>query len=338
MLLTWASLNGHLSLICLRLRDRRLVFSDLGTNALSLWTGKDCYRFVLQSLIRPVYWLHLLHTRATGWIHAIPSDNCGLLLDDETLRIAVGVRLGSALCLPYTCICGASIDEKCLHSFACKKNSGRYIRHSILNDVIYFLWPWLIDLALAIKSKNTCTEGTSWLECAMRAARWRWFFSEATWWCINHAMEKRQKCFMGRNSGRYFCQFIHRFNLSGSWNCCRNCRGEEEDKIRGTRSKIFVCSSRVQKLPKWPVCGAQRLVTFWTNWVAESVRWPEINVRRLTCFNDSLSLYRRATLHVSIIFHQPPLNVTVVTIRPNWFYHIVQCYNAPRNEVLGAII
>ena len=71
------------------------------------------------------------------WIHAIPSDNCGLLLDDETLRIAVGVRLGSALCLPYTCICGASIDEKCLHSFACKKNSGRYIRHSILNDVIW---------------------------------------------------------------------------------------------------------------------------------------------------------------------------------------------------------
>ena len=71
------------------------------------------------------------------WIHAIPSDNCGLLLDDETLRIAVGVRLGSALCLPYTCICGASIDEKGLHSFACKKNSGRYIRHSILNDVIW---------------------------------------------------------------------------------------------------------------------------------------------------------------------------------------------------------
>ena len=35
------------------------------------------------------------------WIHAIPSDICGLLLDDETLRIAVGVRLGSALCLPY---------------------------------------------------------------------------------------------------------------------------------------------------------------------------------------------------------------------------------------------
>ena len=71
------------------------------------------------------------------WIHAVPSDNCGLLLDDGTLRIAVGVRLDSALCLPYTCICEASIDEKCLHSFACKKNSDRYIRHSILNDVIW---------------------------------------------------------------------------------------------------------------------------------------------------------------------------------------------------------
>ena len=59
-------------------------------------------------------------SRSGDWIHAILSHNCGLLLDNETLRIAVGVRLGSALCLPYTCICGASIDEKCLHSFACK--------------------------------------------------------------------------------------------------------------------------------------------------------------------------------------------------------------------------
>ena len=34
-----------------------------------------------------------------NWIHAIPSDNCGLLLDDGTLRIAARVRSGSALCV-----------------------------------------------------------------------------------------------------------------------------------------------------------------------------------------------------------------------------------------------
>ena len=132
----------------------------------------------------------------------------------------------------------------------------------------------------------------------------------------------------------YFCDgslgawyrkpLIHRFHLSGSWNCCRNCLGEEEDQIRGARSKIFFCFSRVRSDR---VCGVEKLVTSWMNWVAEYVRWV----------NDSLSRYRRATLPVLIVFHQPPLNVTVVTIRPNWFDHIVQCYNKSRNKVVGVI-
>ena len=35
------------------------------------------------------------------WLHAIPSSNCGLLLENEELRIAVGLRIGAPLCLPH---------------------------------------------------------------------------------------------------------------------------------------------------------------------------------------------------------------------------------------------
>ena len=35
------------------------------------------------------------------WLHAISSSNCGLLLENEELRIAVGLRIGAPLCLSH---------------------------------------------------------------------------------------------------------------------------------------------------------------------------------------------------------------------------------------------
>ena len=35
------------------------------------------------------------------WLYALPITSCGLRLDDEAVRVAVGLRLGSSLCVPH---------------------------------------------------------------------------------------------------------------------------------------------------------------------------------------------------------------------------------------------
>jgi len=74
---------------------------------------------------------------AGDWLHVIPSANCGLFLENEEVRIAVGVRLGAPVCITYDCACGMTVDRLGLHCFSCKKCPGRYTRHSLLNDVVW---------------------------------------------------------------------------------------------------------------------------------------------------------------------------------------------------------
>ena len=75
--------------------------------------------------------------RSSDWLHALPIAACGLHLDDEATRVAVGFRLGSRLCEPHSCPCGAVVDAKGIHSLSCRKSAGRAIRHHNLNDIIW---------------------------------------------------------------------------------------------------------------------------------------------------------------------------------------------------------
>jgi len=82
----------------------------------------------------------LLATRAAhsgDWLHAIPISSCGLRLNNEALRVAVGLRLGAELCQPYRCTCGASVDSLGSHALSCKRNPGRSQRHHAMNDLIW---------------------------------------------------------------------------------------------------------------------------------------------------------------------------------------------------------
>ena len=58
------------------------------------------------------------------WLHAIPISFCCFRLDDEVIRIAVGLRLGLDICEPHTCVCGAMVDVKGSHALSCKRSSG----------------------------------------------------------------------------------------------------------------------------------------------------------------------------------------------------------------------
>ena len=58
-----------------------------------------------------------------AWLNALPSSSLGLRMDDDTIRVAVGLCLGSVLCRPYTCQhCGVEVDQLDLHGLSCKKS------------------------------------------------------------------------------------------------------------------------------------------------------------------------------------------------------------------------
>ena len=58
-------------------------------------------------------------------------------MDNDSIRMAVSLRLGSALCIPHYCtLCGAQVDETGVHALSCRKSKGRLPRHSYLNDII----------------------------------------------------------------------------------------------------------------------------------------------------------------------------------------------------------
>ena len=58
-------------------------------------------------------------------------------MDDDVIRIAVGLRLGLPLCRPHECSnCGAQIEEFGTHGMSCRFSRGRHSRHASLNDII----------------------------------------------------------------------------------------------------------------------------------------------------------------------------------------------------------
>ena len=53
-------------------------------------------------------------------------------MDDEAVRVAVGLRFGLYLCVPHECHCGSMVDARGVHSFVCKGVPGRTARHYAL--------------------------------------------------------------------------------------------------------------------------------------------------------------------------------------------------------------
>ena len=70
------------------------------------------------------------------WLHAIPISSCGLRLDNEVVRIAVGLRLGINICEPHMYICGSVDNVRSSHALSCKHTSGRLTRHNYLNNIV----------------------------------------------------------------------------------------------------------------------------------------------------------------------------------------------------------
>ena len=106
--------------------DKQAVAKDLATLTASMQS--DHQKAILLAVSAP---------HSGDWLQALPITACGLRLDDEAIRVAVGLRLGAKLCEPHACPCGAMTNELGTHGLACKISSGRSVRHHNLNDAVW---------------------------------------------------------------------------------------------------------------------------------------------------------------------------------------------------------
>ena len=72
---------------------------------------------------------------AGDWFSALPVATCGLRLDDESIRVAVGLRLGCVLCTAHR-VARLWIRER-FTDLSCRLATGTNARHNALNDVVH---------------------------------------------------------------------------------------------------------------------------------------------------------------------------------------------------------
>ena len=53
------------------------------------------------------------------WLYATPISSCGLRLNDEAVRIAVGLCFGVDICKPHLWVCGELVDVRGSHALSC---------------------------------------------------------------------------------------------------------------------------------------------------------------------------------------------------------------------------
>jgi hypothetical protein len=71
-----------------------------------------------------------------AFLNARPCSSIGTRLDNSTLRIAIGLRLGAPLCAPHICVCGQYVDCRGTHGLSCRQAAGRLSRHNSVNSLI----------------------------------------------------------------------------------------------------------------------------------------------------------------------------------------------------------
>ena len=79
-------------------------------------------------------------TKESGaWLKAgLPITSLGLRMDDDTIRVAAGLRLGTTLCRPHACHhCGSEVDCLGIHGLSCTHSEGHRARHAAINGIVH---------------------------------------------------------------------------------------------------------------------------------------------------------------------------------------------------------
>ena len=71
----------------------------------------------MNSPLQQASFLSASSSHSGDWLFALPIASCGLRLDDEAVRVAVGIPLGLPICVPHQCQCGELVDAYSIHNF-----------------------------------------------------------------------------------------------------------------------------------------------------------------------------------------------------------------------------
>jgi len=80
--------------------------------------------------------LSVASSKSGAWLGALPVPSLGTKLDDESLRIALGLRLGVPIVVEHMCVCGASVDVFGTHGLSCRRSSDRIAQHAAVNQTV----------------------------------------------------------------------------------------------------------------------------------------------------------------------------------------------------------
>jgi hypothetical protein len=102
-----------------------------------------CYKaqadMLLESSASLVDRARLLASRSPcsgDWLEALPLSGIGLKMDNATIRIVVGLRLGAPIVRPHVCVCGTTVTVDRHHGLSCRHGTGRLSRHNEVNDLL----------------------------------------------------------------------------------------------------------------------------------------------------------------------------------------------------------
>ncbi|CAK9303591.1 unnamed protein product [Gordionus sp. m RMFG-2023] len=70
------------------------------------------------------------------WLETLPSFNLGLLLTNEELRIATGLRLRCEIVTPTSCVLYETHIDSLVHPLHCRFSKCRLSRHHANNSII----------------------------------------------------------------------------------------------------------------------------------------------------------------------------------------------------------
>ena len=89
--------------------------------------------------------LSVSSSESGAWLDALPVPSLGTKLDNESLRITLGLRLGLRLGLhlgvpivvEHNCVCGSKVSVFGTHGLSCRRSGGRIPRHAAVNETIH---------------------------------------------------------------------------------------------------------------------------------------------------------------------------------------------------------
>ena len=115
-----------------------------------------------------------------AWLDTLPILSMGLLMDNNTFQVTIGLWLSISLCWPHACQqCGVEVDHLGLHGLSCCRSVSHHFRHAAINGIIHRAFS-----SSCVPSRFT----TSWYFSV------RWHMSR---WHHHGAMETRQASGLG---------------------------------------------------------------------------------------------------------------------------------------------